>query len=128
MNKVIIIGALYITGNSVKTIFFSLILLCEEDKISRTIGPQVALEQLIQSKGCFSATMASRLELVNKEYIEQLKGQDRKWKHEEQQGVVKERFQKVGKWKKLASKFRRVRKRRPRPTIVSVSVKHSETQ
>ena len=42
--------------------------------------------------------------------------------------VVKERFQKVGESKKLASKFRRVRERYPRPTIVTVSVKHSEIQ
>ena len=52
-----------------------------------------------------------------------IKGQERKWKHEEQHGVVKERFQKVGKWKKLASKFRRVRERCPWPTIVAFSVK-----
>ena len=72
---------------------------------------------------CFSATMASRFELDNKEYIEELKDQS-----EEQHGVVKERFEKVGEWKKFASKFRRVQERCPRPTTVAVSVKHSEIQ
>ena len=41
-------------------------------------------------------------------------------KHEEQNREVKERFQKVCEWKKLASKFRRVRARCPRPQIVPV--------
>ena len=49
-----------------------------------------------------------------------IKGQEWKWKHEEQHGAVRERFQKVGEWKKLGSKFRRVRERCPRPTIVAV--------
>ena len=49
-----------------------------------------------------------------------IKGQEWKWKHEEQHGAVRERFQKVGEWKKLASKFRRVRERCPRPTNVAV--------
>ena len=63
--------------------------------------------------------MASRFEIVDEEYIEQLKD-ERKWKQEEQHGVVRKRFQKVSEWKKLASKFRRVRERCPRPTIVAV--------
>ena len=33
---------------------------------------------------------------------------------------MKERFQKMGEWKELASKFRRVPERCPRPTIVAV--------
>ena len=39
--------------------------------------------------------MASRFEIVIEEYIKELKD-ERKRKHEEQQGVVKERFLKVG--------------------------------
>ena len=37
------------------------------------IGPQVAWQHLIQMKSCFSVTMASRLEIVDKEYIKELK-------------------------------------------------------
>ena len=39
---------------------------------------------------------------------QRIKGQERKWKHEELHGVLEERFQKVDQWKKLPSKFRRV--------------------
>ena len=60
----------------------------------------------------------------NEEYIEELKDKSEN-KNTEQHGVVKERFQKVGESKKLTSKFRRVRERFARPTIVAVSVKDS---
>jgi len=50
-----------------RVFFFFLILPSEEGKIySLTISPQVALQQLILS-------MASRFEIVDKEYIEELK-------------------------------------------------------
>ena len=50
------------------------VLLSEEGKIySLTIGPQVALQQLILSRSCFPVKMASRFEIVDKEYIEELK-------------------------------------------------------
>ena len=47
-----------------------------------------------------------------------IKVQERKWKHDEELAVVKERFQKVGEWKKLGSKFWRVREWCPRPVAV----------
>ena len=43
-----------------------------------TIGPHVAQQQLIQSRSCFSVTMASRFEIVYEEYIEELKDQSGK--------------------------------------------------
>ena len=46
---------------------------------------------------------------------------ERKWKHQERHAVVQERFQKVGEWKKLLNKFRRVRNRCPKPNILAVS-------
>ena len=53
--------------------------------------------------------------------------QERKWKHEEKDRVLEELFQKVGKWKKLPSKFRRVQDRRPPPLpqFRTFSFKHS---
>ena len=41
---------------------------------------------------------------------------------------VERTFSKSGGIKETASKFRRVRERWPRPTIVADSVKHSESQ
>ena len=52
----------------------------------------------------FSVTMASRFEIIDEEYIKELKD-EWKWKHEEKHGVLEESFQKVGEWKKLPSKF-----------------------
>ena len=73
--------------------------------------------------------MASRFEIVNEECIEELKDKsENENTKNNMHGVVKKRFQKVGEWKKLASKFRRVRERWPRPTIVTVSIKHSEIE
>ena len=63
--------------------------------------------------------MASRFEIVDEEHIEELKGK-RENENTKNDGVVQERFQKVGERKKLASKFRRVRELRPRPTTVAV--------
>ena len=54
--------------------------------------------------------MASRFEIVDEEYIEELKDM-KKWKHEEKHEVQEERFQNVGEWKKLPSKFKRVQDR-----------------
>ena len=43
------------------------------------IGPQIALQQLIQLRSCFSVTMASHLEIVDEEYIiKELKGKSEK--------------------------------------------------
>ena len=72
--------------------------------------------------------MASRFEIVNEKYIKELKGKSENENMKNNSGVVKERFQKMGEWKKLANKFRRVRERFPRPTIATVPVKHSEIQ
>ena len=65
--------------------------------------------------------MASRFEIVNEEYIEELQDKSENTKNNME-------WAKVGEWKKLASKFRTVRVRCPRPTIYTVSVKHSEIQ
>ena len=61
-----------------------------------------------ESSRQFSVTMASRFKIVDEEYVGELKD-EKKWKHEEKDRVLEERFQKVGEWKKLPSKFRRVR-------------------
>ena len=82
-------------------------------------GKILAHDWLIQLSSCFSVTMASSFDIINEEYIEELKDK-RKNEHEESHGVMKERFQKVGKWKKLASKLRRARRRCPRTMIVPV--------
>ena len=101
--------------------YFFLILLREEGKITRS-----------RSSGCLAtAYWMAKLFFCNngvsfrdswRGIYRRIKGQERKWKH----GVVKERFQKVGEWKKLAGKFRRVRTRCSRPTIGEL--KHSEVQ
>ena len=61
-----------------------------------------------ESSWQFSVTMASRFKIVDEEYVGELKD-EKKWNHEEKDRVLEERFQKVGEWKKLPSKFRRVR-------------------
>ena len=49
-----------------------------------------------------------------------LERQERKWKHKEKHGILEERFQLVDVWKKLPSKFSRVRERCPRLNTVAV--------
>ena len=86
------------------------------------IGSQVAYQQLMLSRSCcwkFSVTMASRFEIVDEEYIEELKDQQKR-KHEEKHRVLEQRFQKVGEWKKLPSKFTRVREWCPWLNTVAV--------
>ena len=56
-----------------KRVFFLNFASWRGQNYSLTIGPQVAYQQLIQSRSCFSTTMASRFEIVNEEYIEELK-------------------------------------------------------
>ena len=65
--------------------------------------------------------MASRFEIVNEEYTEELKDKTENENTKNNTEWWKNVFKKVGKWKKLASKFRRVWERCPRPTIVAVS-------
>ena len=77
-----------------KRVFFFLILLREEGKITRSrfVLRSPSNASFNRETGSrFSATMESRFELVKKECIEELKD-----KSEEQHGVVKERFEKVG--------------------------------
>ena len=66
--------------------------------------------------------MVSRFKIVDKEYIKESKDKREKWKHKEYHRVVKEGFQKLGEWKKLAAacKFRRVGEQCPQQTIVAV--------
>ena len=61
--------------------------------------------------------MASRFKIVDEEYIKELKD---KSENETRRKVLEERFQKVGEWKKLPSKFRRARERWPRSNTVAV--------
>ena len=62
--------------------------------------------------------MASRFEIVDEEYIEELK---EKSKNENtSKSKEEERFQKMGERKKLPSKFRRVRERYLRSNSVAV--------
>ena len=57
-----------------KRVFFFLnFALWRGQNYSLTIGPQVAQQQLIQSLSCFHETMASRFEIVEVEYIKELK-------------------------------------------------------
>ena len=58
--------------------------------------------------------MASRFEIVDEEYIEELKDKS------ENENTNSTEFSKSGRMKKLASKFRRKLERCPRPTIVAV--------
>ena len=58
--------------------------------------------------------MASRFEIVDQEYIEELKDKS------ENENTNSTEFSKSGRMKKLASKFRRKLERYPRPTIVAV--------
>ena len=57
---------------SMKRVFFLNFALPKGQNYSLTIGPQVAWQQLIQSRS-FSLTMMSRFELIDEEYIEELK-------------------------------------------------------
>ena len=53
---------------------FFLFLLCEEGKITRSrLVLRLSSKQLIQSRSCFSVTMASRFEIVDEDYMEELK-------------------------------------------------------
>ena len=63
--------------------------------------------------------MTSRFEIVDEEYTEELKD-EQKWEQEENHTVPEERFQKAAERKKLPSKFRRLRKRCPRPETAAV--------
>ena len=59
---------------SMKRLFFFLnFALWRGQNYSLTISPQVAYQQLIQSRSCFSVTMASRFEIVDEEYVGELK-------------------------------------------------------
>ena len=62
--------------------------------------------------------MASRFEIVDEEYIEELK--DKSEKHEEKHRLLEECFHKLGEWKKLPRKFRRLRQRYPQPNTIAV--------
>ena len=100
-----------------ESIFFLNFALWRGQNYWLTIGPQLTWQQLIQSRNCFSVTMASRFEIYSWRGIyRRIKGHERKWKQEEKHGVVKERFNK--KWPN--ERNRRVRERCPRPTIVAV--------
>ena len=63
--------------------------------------------------------MVSRFEIVDEEYIEELKDWW-KWEHEEKHGALQGRFQKVGEGEKLQNKLSRVWERCPRPNTVPV--------
>ena len=59
---------------SMKRIFFWLILLCEEGKITRSrLVLRLPSNSLFNREVFFSVTMASRFEIVDEEYIEELK-------------------------------------------------------
>ena len=56
-----------------KRVFFLSFALLRGRNYLLTIGPQVAWQQLLQSRSCFSVTMAPPFEIVDEEYIEELK-------------------------------------------------------
>ena len=61
-----------------KMAFFFLILLCDEGKITRSrlvlgLPSNSSFNFSIQLRSCFSVTMASRFEIADEEYIEELK-------------------------------------------------------
>ena len=64
--------------------------------------------------------MASRFEIVDEEKYRSTQRQENKWKHEGNHEVLEERYEKVGEWKKLPRKFRRVGERCVRPNTVAV--------
>ena len=64
--------------------------------------------------------MVSRFEIIDEEYIEKLKDKCENENTKNGTEWWNKRFQKVGEWKKLASEFRRVQERCPRPTTVAV--------
>ena len=67
--------------------------------------------------------MASRFEIVDNEYIEELQTVKDESENENKKNSTewwKNFFQKMGEWKKLASKLRRVRERCPQPTIAAL--------
>ena len=66
-----------------------------------------------------SETMASRFEIVYEEYIEELKDKSES-ENTKKSTSTGRTFSKIGRWKKLPSKFRRVRVRCPRPNTVAV--------
>ena len=64
-----------------------------------------------------SVTVASCFEIVDEEYIAELK---EKIENENTKNSTEESFQKVGEWKKLPSKFKRVWRRFLQPNTVAV--------
>ena len=111
---------------SMKRVFFLNFALPKGQNYSLTIGPQVAWQQLIQSRS-FSLTMMSRFELIDEEYIEELKDKRenenknkkksgeiivfKKWATERNLQANLEKFRKV---------LRKVREGCPWLTIVAV--------
>ena len=72
-----------------KRVFFLDFALPRGQNYSLTIGTQVAWQQLIQSRRSFSLTMVSRFELIDEEYIEELKDKSENENKNKKQGVVK---------------------------------------
>ena len=73
--------------------FSFLILLCEEGKITRSRLVHKLPCKLIQLRSCFSVPMASRFEIVDEEYIEELKdksGERTFSKNERMKGTCKQ--------------------------------------
>ena len=65
--------------------------------------------------------MVSRFELIDEEYIEELYDKsENENKNKKNKEWWNNRFQKMGNWKKLASKLRKVREGCPWLTIVAV--------
>ena len=81
-----------------------------------------SIEKLVLKK--LSITIASRFEVADEEKYRRMKRQEDKWKREGNHKVLEKRYDKVGKWKKLPSKFSRVGGRCPRPNTVAVLYIH----
>ena len=64
--------------------------------------------------------MTSRFKIIDQEYIEELKNKSENENKQNRTEWWKKAFQKMGEWKTLGSKLRRVRQRCPWPTIAAV--------
>ena len=92
---------------------------CKEGKITRSrLVLRLPSNSLCyrEERSCFSVTMASRFEIVDKECIEELKRNS----ENENTMISKEYWKNVFKKWANESKFRRVRERCPRPNTVAV--------
>jgi len=72
---------------------------------------------IMKNRESHHVTVLDMYEIFDEEYIEELKDES---ENENTKNSTEWWKNKVGEWEKLASKFRRVQERCPRPTIIAV--------